>query len=219
MNTKKIVIAFSVIVIVLVAIIALVLKYQMKSGTPAVNGNKISNQASVDGSSAQPESDIGSFGITKNADGQYVDTAGNIREIDTSINSNIPAFLPLPVESIQISGPALNAMPGSADAPKQAVVKDNDIPSQAVKIEMTANGFSPSEFRVKVGSEVTLALSASDGQTHVFIFPNASLMGLTTMVLGGSTKTITFNAPKAGVYPFRDDIPSFNMNTGVMIVE
>ncbi len=175
-----------VIFIVLVAIIALVLKSQMKSGTdvPAAGGNAPAGQSQTPASSI-PES----------------------------------ASVAPPVESIQVTGPALNALPGSPEAPKQEVVTPDKVPAQAVKISITAAGFSPKTFRVKAGAEITLALSASDGNTHVFLFPNASLMGLTTMVLGNETKTLIFNAPVAGSYPFRDDLPAYRANTGTMIVE
>jgi len=114
---------------------------------------------------------------------------------------------------------SLASMPGSPEAPQQALVAPEEIPNSAIQLEVSADGFAPNNFKVRSGREVTLALTATDDQAHVFLFPTASLMGLSMMVLGGETKTITFTAPAAGSYEFRDDIPDFRENTGLMIVE
>jgi len=119
----------------------------------------------------------------------------------------------------EVAAPPLNVLPGSPEAPKQEVVALDEIPVKAIKIQVTAAGFSPKEFKAKSGQSVTLAISSMDGNTHVFIFPRASLMALTTMVAPNETKTITFTAPSAGIYPFRDDISAFRSNTGRMIIE
>jgi len=192
MNKNKIIIAVLVIFIVLVAIIALVLKARVKSGAivPASQKTAVSDQTKTDVS------------VPASNDPAFSENAS-------------PA-----ATSIEVTGPSLAVMPGSPEAPKQEVIETGDkVPAQAIKIEMTAKGFSPKEFRVKSGAEITLALSSTDGNTHVFLFPNASLMGLTTMVLGNETKTLVFNAPKPGSYPFRDDLPNYRTNTGTMIVE
>jgi hypothetical protein len=192
MNKKKIIIAILVIFVVLAAAVALASKLRVKSGEQTI-------------AKLNPETNLAPDKISSSTE-IAAQTASQTAEALTG-------------NSIQVSGPTLNALPGSPEAPKQIEVKTSEIPAQAVKIDITATGFSPKEFRVKEGAAITLALSASDGQTHVFIFPDASLMGLTTMVLGGSIKTLTFNAPKAGSYSFRDDIPQFRANSGVMIVE
>lgn len=193
MNKNKIMIAVLVLFILIVAVIALVAKYQVESGVAVKEEEK---------SAVSDKSNI----VASNQSITPVSTASD----NTIVTVDNP---------IQVTGPSLNALPDSAEAPKQEVVNANKIPAQAIKIDMSASGFSPKEFRVKAGAEVVLALSASDGNTHVFIFPNASLMGLQTMVLGGETKTLTFNAPIAGSYAFRDDLPAYRANTGVMIVE
>ena len=191
MNKKKIIIASLVIFIVLVAIIALILKSRVNSGAVVPTSEKTisSDQAKTDASTT-----------------------------DVS-NSESLISVPPVVEPIEVTDPSLNMMPGSPEAPRQEIVAADKVPAQAIKIDMTADGFSPKEFRLKAGAEVTLALNSADGNTHVFIFPNDSLIGLMTMVQSGETKTVTFNAPKAGSYLFRDDIPAFRANTGTMIVE
>ncbi len=113
----------------------------------------------------------------------------------------------------------LSAMPGSPEAPKQEVIADvNNIPENAVKMTVSDSGFEPKEFTVQAGQKVSLAITSLGG-THVFIFPNASLMALTMMISSEETKVINFVAPAAGSYSFRDDIPSFRNNTGTMIVK
>ncbi len=191
MNKKKIIIASLVIFIVLVAIIALILKSRVNSGAVVPTSGKTisSDQAKTDASTT-----------------------------DVS-NSESLISVPPVVEPIEVTDPSLNMMPGSPEAPRQEIVAADKVPAQAIKIDMTADGFSPKEFRLKAGAEVTLALNSADGNTHVFIFPNDSLIGLMTMVQSGETKTVTFNAPPAGSYLFRDDIPAFRANTGTMIVE
>ncbi len=113
----------------------------------------------------------------------------------------------------------LAVMPGSPEAPKQEVVAVNEIPAAAIKLSISDKGFSPKEFTVSAGQSVQLAITAVGENTHVFIFPNASLMALTSMVSNSETKVMTFKAPAAGSYPFRDDIPDFRNNTGTMIVK
>lgn len=132
----------------------------------------------------------------------------NFAPVNPTVTSNNPAVIA-----------SLSSMPGSPEAPKQEVVAADKIPATAIKLSVSDSGFSPKEFTIKSGQEVSLAITAVGSSTHVFIFPIASLMGLQTMVSNEETKVITFTAPDPGQYGFRDDIPSFRMNTGTMIVE
>lgn len=114
---------------------------------------------------------------------------------------------------------ALAVMPGSPEAPKQEVVETSKISDEAIKLTVSDTGFEPKEFTIQAGQKVSLAVTASGDNTHVFIFPNASLMGLTMMVSNNETKVISFTAPAAGTYEFRDDIPTYRDNVGTMIVK
>lgn len=125
---------------------------------------------------------------------------------------------PLNASTTNFKG-TLTTMPGSPDAPQQVKVETAEIPVGSVRLEVSDRGFSPKEFTVLAGKPVSLALTAVGVNTHVFIFPDSSLMGLTMMISGGDTKVLNFTAPAAGVYGFRDDIPTFRLNTGTMIVE
>ena len=135
------------------------------------------------------------------------------------VTSDAPVNNPAAVSSIPEVAATLSSMPGSDAAPKQEVVAADKIPAAAIKLSVSDTGFSPKDFTIKAGQQVSLAITGVGSSTHVFIFPMASLMGLQTMVSGGETKVITFTAPNAGNYTFRDDIPMFRANTGTMIVK
>lgn len=192
MGNKKTIILSVVVFIALVAIVALVLKSRLDSGIVV----------------ATPAKTIVS---------EMPETPAAVSETQSDSEPIVAVAVATPVNSKDES---LSAMPNSDEAPKQEVVENAEaIPAQAINISVTDKGFSPNNFTVKSGQKVTLAISAADSNTHVFIFPNASLMGLTTAVLSGETKMITFTAPEAGSFVFRDDIPEYRDNTGTMVVE
>ncbi len=114
-------------------------------------------------------------------------------------------------EVIAPSGkPADNSsVPGSQTAPQQsAPLAAKEIPPQAVKLSVSASGFSPSSFSVSAGKAVTLSLTGADEQTHVFRFDDPSLNAVAIGIGPGQTRVITFNAPdKAGTYSFHCDVP------------
>ena len=102
----------------------------------------------------------------------------------------------------------LDAEPGTPEAPQQSnPITTNNIPTGAVKLSVSAEGFSPSSFSVNAGAPVTITLTATDSQTHVLLFDDASLSALAIGVGPGETRAITFNAPKAGTYGFHCDVP------------
>lgn len=116
----------------------------------------------------------------------------------------------------------LNTTPGSPEAPQQSnPIAPQDLPSASVKLSMSASGISPSTFRVRRGDAVTLAITASDSQTHVFMFDDAVLSSVAVGVGPGETRAITFNAPARGEYAFHCDVPGHAARgeTGKMIVE
>ncbi|MFA6194799.1 MAG: cupredoxin domain-containing protein [Patescibacteria group bacterium] len=142
-----------------------------------------------------------------------------LENLNISSTSDESVLVSPVAQPLSVADLSLKALPNAPEAPKKELVNNNDIPAAAIRLDISSDGFSPKEFRIKAGAEVVLALAATDGNAHVFIFPNASLMGLTTMVLAGETKIITFTAPAAGSFSFRDDIPGFRENIGTMIVE
>ncbi|MEK7107406.1 MAG: cupredoxin domain-containing protein [Patescibacteria group bacterium] len=103
----------------------------------------------------------------------------------------------------------LNVTPGTPEAPQQSnpIASPKDLPPQAIKLSVSAAGFSPSSFTVSAGAAVTLAVTSADTQTHVFMFEDASLSAVAIGVGPGETRAITFNAPKSGEYAFHCDVP------------
>lgn len=118
----------------------------------------------------------------------------------------------------------LNVAPGTPDAPQQSnpIAKPADLPSKAVKLSISASGgWSPKEFTVSSGSAVTVAVTATDNQTHVFKFDDPSLDAVAIGIGPGETRAITFNAPKSGTYKFHCDVPghSGRGEVGQMVVQ
>ena len=160
------------------------------------------------------------FAFWKNKNGglnfNFID---KIKNVASDINKSVDTGETSSDASLTIVANPLGAMPGSAEAPKQELVAADKIPAKAIKLSVSSAGFSPKEFSIKAGEEVSLALTSTGTSSHVFLFPSASFMSLTMMVSNNETKVITFTAPDAGTYEFRDDIPEFRMNTGKMIVK
>lgn len=127
-------------------------------------------------------------------------------------------------EVIAPSGkPADNtSVPGSQTAPQQsAPLSTKEVPPQAVKLSVSASGFSPSSFSVSAGKAVTLSLTSTDDQTHVLRFNDPSLNAVAIGIGPGQTRVITFNAPAApGTYSFHCDVPGHTARgeTGTMTV-
>jgi uncharacterized cupredoxin-like copper-binding protein len=113
------------------------------------------------------------------------------------------------------------ALPGSPEAPKQSrALAEEEIPSEAIKLSVSAAGFEPNEFTVKAGEPVTISVTSTD-KTHVFKFDAEVLRAVAVGVAGGETRAITFNAPEAGDYTFFCDVPGHRGRgeTGVMHVK
>lgn len=145
-------------------------------------------------------------------------SAQNLNPEDQNADLINEAETPLVIDTSKIPD-TLGALPGSKEAPKQEVVEAGKIPAGSIKLEVSNKGFTPEQFKLKPNQEVSLALTNTSTSTHVFIFLQPELMGLTTMLLSGETKVVNFTAPGAGSFIFRDDIPSFRENKGKMIIE
>lgn len=117
-----------------------------------------------------------------------------------------------------------NVEPGTPEAPQQSeVITPKEVPKEAIKIIISASGFSPPSFTVKAGEAVTLVLGIGDAQTHIFKFDDPSLSAVATGVgPGDPMRAITFNAPTApGEYAFHCDVPGHAARgeVGKMIVK
>lgn len=113
--------------------------------------------------------------------------------------------------------------PGTENAPKQSIpISKEDIPPQAVELSVSAAGFAPSTFTVPAGRAVTLAVTATDDESHLFVFEDPSLSAVVVGVGPGMTRIISFNAPEApGAYAFRCGVPGHAARgeVGTMVVE
>lgn len=211
-NKKKILILIIAILVLAALVYILIYSRGGNSGLLSNNLEATNTIATVNNSSANNPYDSVND-VTGNSDG------GSNNEIQDLATATTTKSVPF-VNPIQVAGPSLSASPGSPEAPKQEIItKNQTIPAKAIKLEVSASGFSPKEFTINAGEEVILAISATDNKAHLFLFPNATLMALTTMVFGKQTKTITFNAPAAGIYEFNDGISAYSGNTGKMIVK
>lgn len=102
-------------------------------------------------------------------------------------------------------------------AERQEITGDT-IPKGAIKLTVSNDGFSPSQFTVKAGESIALAITSTDADNfHSFLFlqdPTLALVNAT--INSGSTQLLKFVAPKAGEYIFQDDQST---NHGTMIVK
>ena len=102
------------------------------------------------------------------------------------------------------------------------VMDEKEVPKEAIKIGITAKGFSPSSFEVNKGEELVLSVTSQDEWVHVFAFEDESLAKIALGVRSGEWKAITFYAPsEPGEYEFYCDVPGHKRRgeTGVMIVK
>lgn len=116
-----------------------------------------------------------------------------------------------------------NADPMTENAPRQtAPITVSDLPSTAIKLNISATGYTPNNFTVKPGEVVTLSVTSIDTQTHVFKFNDPSLSAIAVGVAPQETRAITFNAPTTpGEYSFYCWVPghSGRGEVGKMIVK
>lgn len=217
MNKKVNKILWAVVIIVVALILVIILTLNPK--TPATAPINSDSPSEIIPAENIPSEAVPTAAITN------VNTPGGTSTtpiVVTPATSTAPTFETInpPVTTANPAvAAALSSMPGTNEAPKQVVVKAEEIPAAAIKLSVSDSGFTPKEFTIKAGQQVSLAITAVGSSTHVFIFPMASLMGLQTMVSNQETKIITFTAPNVGTYTFRDDIPEFRKNTGAMIVK
>jgi plastocyanin len=111
--------------------------------------------------------------------------------------------------------------PMSPLAPQQtAALQKYQIPNSALKLSLSAGGFTPRDITAKVGEPITLAVTSVDG-AHTFLFDSPTLSAVNMGINPGETRAVTFDAPVAGEYTFRCNIPGHDMRgeTGKLIVK
>ncbi len=183
------------IVLVIVAILVLGLLIYLGSSKESLVDNS-SDDPEASGEEAEPAGEEAAPGSSLISDeGKVVDEEGE--EVDNS------------------------AEPGSPKAPKQSdPISEEETPRDSLKVEVSAEGFSPSRIEVDSGNAVTITVTSVDDQTHIFKFKDESLKGVAVGIAPGETRAISFNAPSPGDYEFYCDVPGHEARgeSGVMIV-
>lgn len=113
--------------------------------------------------------------------------------------------------------------PASPEAPQQSdpIEDAAAVPATAIKLTVSAEGFSPSSFEVDAGDPVSLSVTSTDDFTHVFAFKDKSLSAVAVGLAPGETRVISFNAPDTeGEYTFYCNVPGHEGRgeVGTMIV-
>lgn len=112
--------------------------------------------------------------------------------------------------------------PGSPDAPQQTGPIDEEaLPEETVRVNISAAGFSPEELRVAANTAVTMSVSSTDDQTHIFKFKDDALSAVAVGIAPMETRAITFQTPGPGEYEFYCDVPGHESRgeLGTLIVE
>lgn len=93
------------------------------------------------------------------------------------------------------------------------------VPAGSILVEISEDGFRPDVIKARAGEQISLALRSADKKAHSFMFSDGKLPELSTLIVAGATKVITFSVPAPGSYFWHDDIPAFRQNTGRLVVE
>ena len=102
----------------------------------------------------------------------------------------------------------LNVEPLSPEAPSQSIpIAESEVPASAIEVKVSAEGFKPAELSVSSGDAVSISITSTDTQSHVFRFDSAQLSAVAVGVGPGETRLISFNAPAKGEYTFFCDVP------------
>lgn len=117
-----------------------------------------------------------------------------------------------------------NVLPGSTYAPQSISVPDLSLlPASVIRLDLSATGFSPNEFRVKAKQPITIAVSSIDLgiDNHSFRFSDEELSAIVLALRPGETRVLTFNAPAIGEYSFHCNVSGHEDRgeIGLMIVE
>ena len=206
---SRILIIIEIVLFLLVLILALVF-FSSRSGTNLnifnrTNENIIENNLPDSGGLQVNENNTVNQNNTINPNNSN-DFEANTPSVFTPDKSNAQV-----AESLRLSLPVPEQSP---------VATENDIPEGAVKIEGLESGFSPNEFKVRPGEEVTLALTVKIKAPVILTFYAETMPALSIGCGPYETRWITFKAPSTpGEYIFRNDVFGKSEQTGKMIVE
>jgi plastocyanin len=148
---------------------------------------------------------------------QSTEIGGDVTNLETvnqpgTITENLGTMtVPVVEENLRMSLPV----------PAQSrVMTEEAIPAGAIKISGTETGFSPKEFTVKPGEEITLALTSKISLPVILTFYNNAMPATSIGCGPGETRWVSFKTPtKAGEYIFKNDVIGHSAETGRMIVK
>ncbi len=208
--SKNFWIIIGVLLLIVIVVVAVILTSDKGEIDPVVR------PPSVDTPELQ-QGDVGSeLGNFEGEDNPYIDPQTSVVSGTSSIVDNkVVDREGVPVRT--------DVAPMTPNAPQQSnPLNPDELPEEVIKLEVTAAGWSPSEFTVNPGQIVTLSITSADEWTHIFKFNEPSLNAVAVGVAPGETRAITFPAPsEVGEYSFICNVPGHARRgeVGVMIVQ
>lgn len=210
-NNKKIWILLGLLAVIVIIVIAAMVQNKK---TPGVGNNTDNNSVAVTGDTNTP--------ATPQAPTPVVSDNPVLKDAVVVVPGASPVTKDDKVVNAQGEQTNNAAVPLSPTAPMQTEpINKASLGASVIKIDVSSTGFSPNEFTVNAGAAVTMSLTSLDGASHVLMFNDPSLMAVAIGIMPNETRAITFNAPAAGEYTFRCDIPGHlgRGETGKMIVK
>lgn len=214
-NKKVIIIALAAVLVLLVAVI-----YFNRSSSPSSKKIVDNSNPSISNVNVAP---VKSQSVQEKVNADYaLNNVETLKAAQVEIVGASPVNPENKVMTYEGKVADNSVAPGSALAPKQTQsITKAELPAGTISLNVSAAGFSPKEFSVTAGAPVNLSLTSTDKQVHVFMFDDISLKAVAIGVMPGETKAMTFNAPGAGTYTFRCDVPEHKQRgeVGTMTVK
>jgi plastocyanin len=243
MFSKKTIIIMSVITGILIVFIIGLLIWQKHPSSNFFTKQIINNNLGNNIATQTPEA---SLEAGKQATGKLIDEIKNAAVREASSTSQPPTSRVINISGV---GQAVQAAPGSSavavstgkvtavtgqeannsaapatsGAPQESTaINSASLPASSVKLLVTNNSITPSQFTVHPGQVVLLAITAGPSWTEVFTFESPLLSAVVVGVDPGETRAITFNAPTVpGEYVYFSSIGNHRASgsIGKMIVK
>jgi plastocyanin len=199
-KTKKMLVLISVLVVLAIIIIAIAAQNKKAAEpTPEELGLKPYNEQTAVEATGGPEAEMPGEGEALPAEAinevlkDAVVAAPGANPITTE-DKVVTSFGEETRNDVEIASPLAPAQTGP--------ISEEDLAATAIKLEISAAGYSPNEFRVKAGAPVTISLTGIDS-AHTIVFEDPSLSAIAIGVYKNETRAITFNAPtQKGEYVF-----------------
>ena len=217
-KAKKMWITLAVLAVILIAVIIALTSGKKSVNQPTNNAAVTTNTNSAADQANQPAANVATGTPIQQTDAtKLYDLKGAKVEIPGASLVTTDKKVVTPEGKLAQNG----AIPNTPEAPKPVLISRDQLPKQAINLEIGNGVIKPATFTVPAGAPVNLAVTSVDGNVHVFIFTNSVVGAIAMGIGGGETKAITFNAPDAGTYEFRCDVPGHASQgeTGRMFVK